>query len=118
VGLSDTLALIHPFLAVAIVFPTIGITAHMAWQTRQRRLQVAERNGKSPISPIVGREHVRVGRWLTGLVTGVTLVALAYALLYNMKIWTQPIGSARFVAANISTTKLAEPIGCVPIFLM
>jgi len=106
VGLSDTLALIHPFLAVAIVFPAIGITAHMAWQTRQRRLHVAEgsSNTKSKIPPTVGRDHVRVGRWLTGLVTGVTLVALAYALIYKMKIWTQSIGPASFVVLMFAAT--------------
>ncbi len=100
--LSDVLALIHPFLAVAIVFPAIGITVQMAWQTRQRRLQLA--SGKSKIPPTVGREHVQIGRWLTGLVTGVTLVALAYVLLFKTKIWTQPVGTASFIVLMFVAT--------------
>lgn len=77
---SDFLTLIHPILAVVIVFPIVGIVVNCAWQTRQRRLQNAS-GGKSKIPPVVGREHVQLGRWLTGSVVGVTLVALAYSIL-------------------------------------
>ena len=79
---EDLVALIHPALAVAFVFPLIGIVANFAWQTRQRRLKVAE-GGKSKIPPVVGREHVQIGRWLTGSVVGVTLVALAYSVVFG-----------------------------------
>ncbi|WP_333268175.1 MULTISPECIES: DUF4079 family protein [unclassified Microcoleus] len=40
------IALVHPVLAVAVVFPIIGTVVNAAWQTRQRRLQVAS-DGKS-----------------------------------------------------------------------
>ncbi|MDJ1183536.1 DUF4079 domain-containing protein [Roseofilum casamattae] len=73
------LSLIHPTLAVAVVFPIIGIVVHLAWQTRQRRLQTAA-GEKSKIPPISGPDHVRLGQWLTGSVTGVSLVALTYVL--------------------------------------
>ncbi len=79
---EDLISLIHPALAVAFVFPLIGIVANFAWQTRQRRLAVAE-VGKSKIPPVVGREHVHIGRWLTGSVVGVTLVALAYSVVFG-----------------------------------
>ena len=79
---EDFISLIHPALAVAFVFPLIGIVTNFAWQTRQRRLAVAEGN-KSKIPPIVGREHVQIGRWLTGSVVGVTLVALAYSVIWG-----------------------------------
>lgn len=81
-GTEDLIALIHPALAVAFVFPTIGMVANFAWQTRQRRLQSAE-GGKSKIPPVVGREHVQIGRWLTGSVVGITLIALAYSIVFK-----------------------------------
>lgn len=71
--------LIHPAITVLFVFPMIGIVTNFAWQTRQRRLQTTQ--GKSKIPPTVGREHVQIGRWLTGGVVGVSLVGLAYAIV-------------------------------------
>ncbi|RMH76946.1 MAG: DUF4079 domain-containing protein [Cyanobacteria bacterium J007] len=76
--LVDYLALLHPFLAVVVVFPTIGIVLNMAWQTRSRRLQT--QGGKSKIPAVVGREHVKYGQILTGTVVGITLIALAYSI--------------------------------------
>ncbi|HEY9698403.1 MAG TPA: DUF4079 domain-containing protein [Trichocoleus sp.] len=75
----DFASLIHPILAIAFVFPLIGIVVNYAWQTRQRRL-VAAQGGKSSISAKVGPEHLRVGRWLSNAVVGVALVGLAYAI--------------------------------------
>ncbi len=71
----DFLALIHPVLAIVVVFPIIGLVVNFAWQTRQRRLETAAGN-KSKIPPVVGPEHLRLGRWLTGTVVGVNLLAL------------------------------------------
>jgi drug/metabolite transporter (DMT)-like permease len=79
---EDFLTLIHPILAVAFVFPIIGMAVNFAWQTRQRRLQTVK-GEKSKIPPVVGREHVHIGRWLTASVVGVTLVALAYSVVYG-----------------------------------
>ncbi len=76
---KDIFALVHPTLVVIFVFPLIGIVVHLAWQTRQRRLQSAD-GGKSKIPPMVGPDHVRIGQWLTGSVVGVTLIALFYVL--------------------------------------
>ncbi|PSR16096.1 DUF4079 domain-containing protein, partial [filamentous cyanobacterium CCP3] len=56
----DLLRLLHPFLAVTVVMPLIGIAVYLAVQTRQRRLAVANKT-KSTIAPVVGKEHVRVG---------------------------------------------------------
>lgn len=74
-ALPDMLKLIHPILAVTVVFPTIGIVVYMAWQTRQRRLQLNQPE-KSKISPTVGPEHLRIGRWLAGAVVGVELLGI------------------------------------------
>lgn len=88
--LIDFMALIHPVLAIVVVFPLLGMAVNLAWQTRQRRLQTAD--GKSKISPIVGPEHVKLGRWLTGSVVGITLIAIAYSIGKNVlskQLWVE-----------------------------
>lgn len=77
---TDWLAILHPAIAVLVVFPLMGIVVYQAWYTRTRRLQTAAKQ-KSKIPPSAGLEHVRLGRWLTGAVVGVSLLALAYVLL-------------------------------------
>ncbi|MEM8604454.1 MAG: DUF4079 domain-containing protein, partial [Cyanobacteria bacterium P01_H01_bin.121] len=62
--------LLHPAIAVVWVFPILGIVCHFAWEARQRRLQLAAGKKKSAIAPTVGRDHVRLGRWLTASVVG------------------------------------------------
>lgn len=80
---ADTMGLVHPALAVGVVFPIIGMVVNLAWQTRQRRLQTKDKGSKSKIPPIVGPEHLKLGRWLTGWVVGITLVALAYSIYFK-----------------------------------
>lgn len=79
---KDVMGLIHPALAVTVVFPIIGMVVNLAWQTRQRRLQTAD-NGKSKIPPIVGPEHRKLGNWLAGSVVGITLIAIAYSIYFK-----------------------------------
>lgn len=79
----DLLKLLHPVLAVTVVFPIIGVAVYMAWQTRQRRLQVAQQE-KSKIPPGVGQEHVRIGRWLAGAVVGVELLGITRPLFNKL----------------------------------
>ncbi|ACK65234.1 conserved hypothetical protein [Rippkaea orientalis PCC 8801] len=79
----DFLLIIHPAIAVVFVFPLIGIVSYFAWQTRQRRLESANGN-KTKIPPIVGREHVLIGRWLSSAVVGVTLLGLARPISENI----------------------------------
>ncbi|MBD2484866.1 DUF4079 domain-containing protein [Planktothrix sp. FACHB-1365] len=80
---KDIIALIHPVLAVGFVFPLIGISVYMAWQTRQRRLSRSNQENKSKIPAIVGQEHLKIGRWLTGSIVGITLIALAYSIYFK-----------------------------------
>ena len=87
---KDFLALLHPILAVAIVFPMLGIVLNMAWQTMQRRKQIAI-DTKSKIPPVVGPEHVKAGRILSGSVVGVTLLGLAYPIFEH--IWSKDVWS-------------------------
>jgi peptidoglycan/LPS O-acetylase OafA/YrhL len=81
--------LIHPFFAVIFVFPLIGIVGNFAWQTRQRRLQIKP-GDKRKISPVVGRDHLQMGKWLAGAVVAVTLLGLAHPITENIlekKLW-------------------------------
>lgn len=79
---EDAFSLLHPILAIVVVFPVIGMVIQMAWQTRQRRLQT-EAGESSKIPSVVGPEHRKLGYWLTGSVVGVTLVALAYSISFK-----------------------------------
>jgi hypothetical protein len=81
--LQDILALLHPAIAIIVVFPLIGIVVNRALLTRQRRLEVAG-GQKSKIPPVVGSEHVAIGNWLSGSVVGVALLGMAYPILSKM----------------------------------
>jgi Protein of unknown function (DUF4079) len=78
-GSEDLFALVHPVLVIILVFPLVGIVTNFAWQTRQRRL--APKQDKNKIPGTVGREHVKVGRWLGTSVVVSTLIALAYSII-------------------------------------
>jgi hypothetical protein len=80
---NDLFLLLHPTLAVAVVFPLIGMVVRMAWQTRQRRLAAAA-GGKSSIPATVGKEHVEMGRWLSGAVVVLSLIGLAHPIASKM----------------------------------
>ncbi|MFM9266166.1 DUF4079 domain-containing protein [Tychonema sp. BBK16] len=81
--LQDFFALLHPAIAIIVVFPLIGIVVNRALLTRQRRLQVAD-GQKSKIPPVVGSEHVAIGNWLSGSVVGVALLGMAYPIFSKM----------------------------------
>jgi hypothetical protein len=103
---NDLIALIHPAIAVTVIFPLIGMVVNFAWQTRQRRLQTAD-IGKSKIPPIVGREHVNLGRWLTGGVVGVTLIGLAYPIFAHIlseKSWNKNPSQVIFIVLMFAAT--------------
>lgn len=100
---QDILGLLHPAIAVMIVFPTLGIVVNMAWQTRQRRLTIAS-GSKSPIPPIVGREHVKIGHWLTGAVVGITSIALAYSIFVKSPFWEKDPFSIIFILSIFVAT--------------
>jgi hypothetical protein len=87
---KDFMALLHPILAVAIVFPILGVVLNMGWQTMQRRKQIAI-DTKSKIPPVVGPEHVKAGRILSGSVVGVTLLGLGYPIFEH--IWSEQVWS-------------------------
>lgn len=104
--LSDFIGLIHPAIAVTVVFPLIGMVVNFAWQTRQRRLQAAD-GGKSKIPPTVGSEHVKLGRFLSGAVVGVSAIGLAYPIFGHIlkeNIWSKNPFQVIFILLMFITT--------------
>jgi len=65
----DWLWILHPALAVVVVYPLLGVVMSLAWQTRQRRV------AKQKQPPTVGRDHSDVGRWLAASVVWLVLIA-------------------------------------------
>ncbi len=65
----DWLWLIHPALAVVVVYPLLGMVLRLAKQTRDRRFR------RSKLPPTVGRDHADLGQWLTAAVVGLVLIA-------------------------------------------
>lgn len=103
---ADWLRLIHPILAVVVVYPLIGIVVRYAWQTRQRRLQTQAKL-KSKIPPSAGAEHVHLGRWLTGSVTGLALLGLAHPIfktIIQQQVWTTQPGQVGFIVLMFVAT--------------
>ena len=105
--LADVMALVHPAIAVAVVFPIIGTVVNAAWQTRQRRLQTAD-GGKSKIPPVVGPEHLKLGQLLTGAIVGITLIALAYSIYFKSilekNLWGKSPNQVVFIALMFAAT--------------
>lgn len=102
---TDTLSLIHPTLAVAVVFPLLGMVSYFAWQTRQRRL--ADKGSKTKIPPTVGPEHLKLGRWLSNAVVILALIGLAHVLFTKMaknQVWAQEPFRAWFVVLMFGVT--------------
>jgi len=74
VTITDWLWILHPALAVVLIYPLIGMVVRLAWQTRQRRVAQV----KHP--PMVGRDHSDLGRWLAAGVVLLVLIALPVAI--------------------------------------
>lgn len=106
VQINDALTLLHPAIAVFLVFPLIGIVANLALQTRQRRLQNAA-GGKSKIPPVVGSEHNRLGSWLAGAVVGLALLGIAHPIFKNIltnQLWSKKPFQVLFIVLLFAAT--------------
>jgi len=104
--IKDLLLLLHPALAIIVVYPLLGNVLSRAWQTRQRRLET-QSGSKSKIPPVVGQEHVRIGRWLSGSVVGLVLVALGHNLFTKFvegQVWTKEPFRVSFVVSIFIAT--------------
>jgi hypothetical protein len=98
---TDILRLVHPAIAVFYVFPLIGIATYFALQTRQRRLAAANKV-KTKIPPVVGQEHVKIGRWLAASVVGIALLGMAHPLIKTLirnNVWAERPFQGVFIVA-------------------
>jgi hypothetical protein len=70
----DWLWLLHPALAVVLVYPLLGMVLRLAQQTRNRRLTQAKH------AATVGRDHADLGKGLAGSVVAIVLIAEAVVI--------------------------------------
>ncbi|MFM7170968.1 MAG: DUF4079 domain-containing protein [Cyanobium sp.] len=71
---QDWLWILHPALAVAVVYPLVGIVARLGLQTRERRVDGAK------LPPTTGRDHSDLGRWLALAVVISVMLALTVVI--------------------------------------
>lgn len=103
--LEHLTTLIHPILVIVGVFPLIGIVSYFAWETRQRRLAI-KAGDKSKIPPLVGKNHVEIGKKLSTAVVIVSLVGLI-----------RPIIAKNIIPNQLWATDLFQLIFIVLIFI-
>ena len=85
----DWLWILHPALAVVVVYPLLGVVMRLAWQTRQRRV------AKQKHPPTVGRDHSDAGRWLAAAVVLLVLIALTVSIASRAPLADFPGGFRR-----------------------
>ena len=84
----DWLWILHPALAVVVLYPLMGMVAYLGRQTRHRRVDHAK------LSPGVGRDHQDLGRWLTTGMVAVVLVAITVSIV-TKSFWSDPVQPLR-----------------------
>jgi hypothetical protein len=70
----DWLLILHPALAVVVIYPLIGMTIRLGVQTRERRVEGAR------LPATTGRDHADLGKWLAGGVVVLVLIALTVVI--------------------------------------
>ena len=93
----DWLWVLHPALAVVLVYPLLGMVVRLAWQTRQRRVARV----KHPVS--VGADHSGLGRWLSAAVVVLVLLALAVVIGSQAAVGIGGVRSLQLVLAFSGT---------------
>ncbi|HEY9626202.1 MAG TPA: DUF4079 domain-containing protein [Coleofasciculaceae cyanobacterium] len=104
--IKDIFLLLHPAIAVVIVYPLIGNVISRSLQVRQRRQDLESAN-RSKVSPTVGPEHVQLGRWLSGSVVGLALLGIGHELISKISEeqgWNQEPFRVGFVALIFLST--------------
>ena len=89
--IKDILLLLHPAIAIVVVYPLIGNVVSRALRVRQRRQELAS-GAKSKVPPAVGTEHVQLGRWLSGSVVALALLGLGHDIFLKIlegQVWTK-----------------------------
>lgn len=97
----DLLRIMHPAISVFYVFPLIGIATYFAMQTRQRRVASINKE-KTKIAPVVGSEHVKIGKLLAASVVGTALLGMTHPMIKKMianNVWIENPFRVIFVTA-------------------
>ncbi|NCU76714.1 MAG: DUF4079 family protein, partial [Synechococcaceae bacterium WB7_1C_051] len=87
----DWLWILHPFLAVVLIYPLIGVVLRLGVQTRQRRL------GTARLPATTGSDHNDLGQWLALGVVLISLVALTVVIATDKPLNQFVGGPARLV---------------------
>lgn len=103
----DWLWLLHPALAVALVYPLLGAGIQLAIQTRRRRLN------QTKMPPSAGAEHGALGRWLTALVVTIQLLAYAVVILTHAPSQLTPARATLLLLALVGTVLALWALGRV-----
>lgn len=93
----DWLWILHPALAVVLVYPLLGMVVRLAWQTRQRRVARVKH------SVSVGADHSGLGRWLSAAVVVLVLLALAVVIGSQAAVGIGGVRSLQLVLAFSGT---------------
>ena len=81
--LIDWLWILHPALAVVVIYPLMGMVMYLGRQTRHRRVDRAR------LPAIAPRDHHDLGRWLTTGVVAIILVAITVSII-TKSFWSDP----------------------------
>jgi len=87
----DWLWIVHPFLAVVLIYPLIGVVVRLGIQTKARRIDGVK------LPPTTGRDHSAMGRWLSAGVVLLSLIALAVVIATKVPIQQFPGGVRRIL---------------------
>jgi Protein of unknown function (DUF4079) len=105
-SIKDLMVLLHPAIAVLILFPILGIVVDRAVLVRFRRQEIRA-GDKSKISPSVGAEHVKWGKYLANVTVGITLLGLlrpTFESLWANDVWhKKPIIAVSIVLMYVGT---------------
>jgi hypothetical protein len=87
----DWLWIVHPVLAVVLIYPLIGVVVRLGIQTKARRVDGAK------LPPSTGRDHSAMGRWLSAGVVVLSLIALTVVIATKVPIQQFPGGVRRIL---------------------
>ena len=105
--LVDWLWLIHPAVAVLIVYPLLGMVFRLGLQARARRL------GETKLPLTSGRDHADLGRWLTAAVVAAVLIALLVVIASKVLLGDSPIDLFRMALLTLVTVGTVVSFGCL-----
>jgi hypothetical protein len=103
----DWFWLIHPVVAVVVVYPLLGMVVRLGLQARSRRLG----EKKLPVSS--GRDHADLGRWLSAGVVGAVLAALIVVIASKVLLGESPGGLPRIGLLALVSAGTAMSFVCL-----